>query len=197
MTQIEYFHCIRCGGVVPLTPLERAALSEPVCSECWTSDELIGVARLRFEFAMNRRRSASKPLRLSRSDMPTREHALAEAEMRFLGRVMDALHEVYGVGEDSKGRILPGDQPRYPVIHYAPSGRTLCPGWELLEASSDDPTEVAGCLICVTFAIEDLEDGGTYQGRCFHCREKITAQGGVQWRLVARQPCIHCGREGW
>ena len=197
MTQIEYLQCKRCGGLSPLTPLERAALTEPVCSECWTSDELIGVARLRYRLALNRLDSIARSQRLSRSGMLSRDQELAEAEMRFLARVKDTLHQVYGVDEESTGGIVPGVQPQDPVIHYAPEGRTLCSGWVRSEKSSDDPTQVAGCLRCVAFALQDLEDGGTYQGRCFHCREKVVALGGVQWRLMARRPCPHCGREGW
>ena len=44
---------------------------------------------------------------------------------------------------------------------------------------------------------EDLADGNEYRGRCLHCRQVITALGGVEWRRVVRRPCPHCGKRGW
>ena len=44
---------------------------------------------------------------------------------------------------------------------------------------------------------EDLEDHNDYRGHCLHCRQEITAQGGVEWRRVVRAPCPHCRRPCW
>ena len=44
---------------------------------------------------------------------------------------------------------------------------------------------------------EDPGDDNEYMGHCLHCREEITAQGGVEWRRVVRRPCPHCWKPGW
>ena len=62
---------------------------------------------------------------------------------------------------------------------------------------SDEPESVAGCDNCLELAAEDLSDGNDHQGRCLHCRQAITAKGGVEWHRVVRRPCPHCGRQGW
>ena len=62
---------------------------------------------------------------------------------------------------------------------------------------SDEPESVAGCEDCLELVAEDLADDYDYQGRCLHCRQVITAKGGVQWRRAVRRPCPHGGRPGW
>ena len=83
-------------------------------------------------------------------------------------------------------------------IHYAPVGVTPLCG----EESSDIevavlPEMVTRYDVCLELVAEGLADHSQYQGRCLHCREAITAQGGVQWRRVVRHPCPHCGQRGW
>ena len=63
-------------------------------------------------------------------------------------------------------------------------------------AYTDDPDQVAGCEDCLELVSEDLEDHNDYRGRCLHCRQEITAQGGVEWWRVVRRPCPHCGKPG-
>ena len=47
-------------------------------------------------------------------------------------------------------------------------------------------------------AAEDLADDiHHHQGRCLHCRQAVTANGGVAWRRTLCGPCPHCGRPGW
>ena len=62
---------------------------------------------------------------------------------------------------------------------------------------TDDPALVAGCPDCLELAAENLDEDNEYRGRCLHCRQEITAQGGVEWRRTVRKPCPHCGTEGW
>ena len=83
------------------------------------------------------------------------------------------------------------------MVHYGPGCRPLC-GEEDSEAlHTEDPRQVAGCTDCLELAAEDLEDSNRYAGRCLHCRETISAVGGVAWRRAVRQPCPHCRRAGW
>ena len=44
---------------------------------------------------------------------------------------------------------------------------------------------MADCRDCLELMTEDLDDDNDYRGRCLHCREEITARGGVEWRRVA------------
>ena len=84
----------------------------------------------------------------------------------------------------------------YP-IHYGPGEVPLCGEDPVGAHWADEPESVVGCDECLELAEEDLGDGNDYQGRCLHCREPITANGGVQWRRAVRRPCPHCGRSGW
>ena len=83
------------------------------------------------------------------------------------------------------------------VVHYAPGDRPLCGNDAVTAVYTDDPALVSGCRECLELAAEDPGDDNEYRGRCLHCREEITAQGGVEWRRVARAPCPHCGKAGW
>ena len=58
---------------------------------------------------------------------------------------------------------------------------------------ADDPNRVAGCADCLMIVAEDLQDTNEYRGRCLHCRQEITAQGGVEWRRAVRRPCLTAG----
>ena len=63
---------------------------------------------------------------------------------------------------------------------------------------TDEPQQVQGCKGCLELAAqEDLENCNDYRGHCLHCRQEITAQGGVEWRRVVRKPCPHCEKAGW
>ena len=62
---------------------------------------------------------------------------------------------------------------------------------------TDDPAAVSGCRECLELVAEDLCDDNEYRGHCLHCRQEITAPGGVEWRRTVRKPRPHCGRPGW
>ena len=83
------------------------------------------------------------------------------------------------------------------VVHYGPGDRPLCGAEAWTAAHSPDPHQVRGCGDCLELVEEDLNDTNRYGGYCLHCRQEITATGGVAWRRVVRQPCPHCGRPGW
>ena len=84
------------------------------------------------------------------------------------------------------------------IIHYAPGDRLICGPVSTSGVYTDDPYRVSGCEPCVTAAAEDLADVDfEHGGRCLHCRQEITATGGVEWRRVVRALCPHCGRAGW
>ena len=84
-----------------------------------------------------------------------------------------------------------------PVVHYDPGDRPLCGNDAVTAVYTDDPNQVQGREDCLELVAENLQDHNAYLGRCRHCRREITAQGGVEWRRVVRQPCPHCGRPGW
>ena len=92
----------------------------------------------------------------------------------------------------------PGDMPDESIVHYGPGGqRPLCGAESWLAVHTEDPVQVRGCQDCLELVEEDLGDQNHYAGRCLHCRQEITAQGGVAWRRAVRKPCPHCGRPGW
>ena len=103
-------------------------------------------------------------------------------------------------GEESerlKAALREKDRRMGHTVHYGPGDVPLC-GEEPVGAHwADEPESVAGCDNCLESAAEDLADDNDYQGRCLHCRQVITAKGGVQWRRVVRRPCPHCGRPDW
>ena len=59
------------------------------------------------------------------------------------------------------------------------------------------PEMMQHCEDCLELVAEDLADNNEYRGHCLHCRQEISAQGGVEWRRAVRRPCPHCGRAGW
>ena len=83
------------------------------------------------------------------------------------------------------------------VFHYAPGDRPLCGADSRAAVYSDDPGQVTGCEDCLELVSEDLQDHNEYRGHCLHCRQVISAEGGVEWRRAVRRPCQHCGRPGW
>ena len=83
------------------------------------------------------------------------------------------------------------------VVHYAPDDRPLCGNDSMTAVYTDDPALVAGCADCLELVAEYLDDDNEYRGRCLYCRQEITAQGGVEWRRMVRQPCPNCGKPGW
>ena len=83
------------------------------------------------------------------------------------------------------------------VVHYAPGDRPLCGSESMTAVYTDDPALVSGCPDCLELGTEDLQDRNDYRGRCLHCRQEITAQGGVEWRRTVRRPCPHCRKAGW
>ena len=44
---------------------------------------------------------------------------------------------------------------------------------------TDEPQQVQGCKGCLELVAQDLENCNDYRGHCLHCRQEITAQGGV------------------
>ena len=98
---------------------------------------------------------------------------------------------------DDRYEPQPEDPPKEDIVHYAPGDRPLCGAESWFAAYTDDPTQVRGCQDCQELVQEDLNDNSDYAGRCMHCRERITTQGGVAWRQVVRSPCPHCGTDGW
>ena len=82
------------------------------------------------------------------------------------------------------------------VVHYGPGDQPLCGSESMTAVYTDDPALVAGCRDCLELVAEDLDDENDYRGHCLHCRREITAQGGVEWRRVARAPCPYCGKTG-
>ena len=94
-------------------------------------------------------------------------------------------------GEDSerlKATLRRADVRMGRAVHYGPGDVPLC-GEEPVGAYwTDEPESVVGCEECLELAEEDLGDHNDYQGRCLHCRELITAKGGVQWRRAVRRP---------
>ena len=91
----------------------------------------------------------------------------------------------------------PADPPEEDIVHYGPGYRPLCGDQSPFAIHTDEPDQVAGCENCLELVAEDLDDHNNYLGRCLHCREWISAQGGVQWRRLVRRRCPHCGRPGW
>ena len=83
------------------------------------------------------------------------------------------------------------------TVHYAPGDRPLCGAESWAASYTDDPAQVQGCEDCLELVQEDLEDTADYRGRCLHCRQEITASGGVEWRRAVRRSCPHCGKPGW
>ena len=83
------------------------------------------------------------------------------------------------------------------VVHYAPGDRPLCGNESMTAVYSDDPALVAGCADCLELVAEYLGDDNEHWAHCLHCRQEISAQNGVEWRRMVRQPCPHCGRAGW
>ena len=83
------------------------------------------------------------------------------------------------------------------VVHYAPGDSPLC-GEDIVDAiCTGEPQAVAGCVDCLELVVEDLEDRNYHEDTCLHCWEKISANGGVEWRRAVRRPCPHCGKPGW
>ena len=83
------------------------------------------------------------------------------------------------------------------VIHYTPRDRPLCGEDSRAAVYSDDPGQVTGCEDCLELVSEDLKDNNEYRGHCLHCRQVISAEGGVEWRRAVRRPCPYCGRPSW
>ena len=83
------------------------------------------------------------------------------------------------------------------LVHYAPGDRPLCGDDSMTAVYTNDPVAVAGCADCLELLAEDMRDQNDYRGRCLHCRQEVTARGGVEWRRAVRRPCPHCGRPGW
>ena len=98
---------------------------------------------------------------------------------------------------DDRYEPPPVDPPEESMVHYGPGDRPLCGNESPFAVYTDEPYEVDGCEDCLELVAEDLQDHNDYRGRCLHCRREINAQGGVEWRLVVRRPCPHCGRAGW
>ena len=94
-------HCTRCGGLTLLMPFERRVLPQPVCALCWTAEDLLAVARERYEVARDYVRGF--PPQAQKYDLygrPTHRYAELLCEERFLAKVLEALAGGGG-GEDA------------------------------------------------------------------------------------------------
>lgn len=91
----------------------------------------------------------------------------------------------------------PVGPPEEGIVHYGPGYRPLCGEEGELAVHTDDPHQVIGCDDCLELVAEDLNDNYRYGGHCLHCKEPITAVGGVAWRRAVRRPCPRCGKAGW
>lgn len=67
------------------------------------------------------------------------------------------------------------------TVHYGPGDRPLCGAESWLAVYTDNPHEVSGCDDCLELVAEDLGDLNLNSGRCLHCKELISAVGGVAW----------------
>ena len=83
------------------------------------------------------------------------------------------------------------------MVHYAPGDHPLCGDDSMTAVYTNDPAAVAGYADSLELVVEDLQDQNNYLGRCLHCRQEITVQGGVEWRRTVRRPCLSCGKTGW
>ena len=107
----------------------------------------------------------------------------ADAELPFghPGRRSDDAPE----GFEPSPLVDQGPEPDYTldeggrVVHYGPGDHPLCGSESMTAVYTDDPALVAGCRDCLELAAEDPGDDNEYMGHCLHCREGITAQGGV------------------
>ena len=99
------------------------------------------------------------------------------------------------MGQEPDPDYTPDEDGR--VVHYGPGDRPLCGNDAVTAVYTDDPALVSGCRECLELMAEDPGDDNEYMGHCLHCREEITAQGGVEWRRTVRRPCPHCGKTGW
>ena len=88
------------------------------------------------------------------------------------------------------------------VIHYAP-GSVLGPGG-LPAATSPRRRSTAktlarwaGCADCLELVAEAPKNLDWYRGYCVNCMQEISAQGGLAWRRIVREPCPYCSRAGW
>ena len=62
---------------------------------------------------------------------------------------------------------------------------------------TNEPQQVQPGTCCLELVAQDIENCNDYRGHCLHCQQEISAQSGVEWRRVVRQPCPHCGRPEW
>ena len=89
------------------------------------------------------------------------------------------------------------------VIHYAPGSvlgpgdRPLCGNESSTAVYSEDPRQVAGCADCLELVAEAPKNLDWYRGYCVNCMQEISAQGGLAWRRIVREPCPYCSRAGW
>ena len=98
---------------------------------------------------------------------------------------------------DDRYEPPPVDPAGEGIVHYGPGESPLCGEEFDLAVLTDDPSQVVGCNECLELVAEDLRDQNHYAGRCLHCKQSITAVGGVAWRRVVRRPCPYCGQRGW
>ena len=70
------------------------------------------------------------------------------------------------------------------IVHYGPGDRPICGEESGLAVHTEDPHQATGCDECLDLVAEDLSDTNQYAGHCLHCKETISAVGGVAWRRV-------------
>ena len=121
------------------------------------------------------------------------DELFADAELPFghLGRNFNDAPEHFDptpiTGQGPEPDYTP-DEPD-PVVHYAPSDlAALRQPLHDRSLRRRPTTRSPAAKKCLELVAEDLEDHNDYRGRCLHCRQEITAHGGVEWRRMVRAP---------
>ena len=89
----------------------------------------------------------------------------------------------------------PGDPLRARI--RARARRPACGNESSTAVYSEDPRQMAGCADCLELVAEAPKNLDWYRGYCVNCMQEISAQGGLAWRRIVREPCPYCSRAGW
>ena len=76
------------------------------------------------------------------------------------------------------------------VIHHAPGDRPACGTESSTAVYSEDPRQVAGCADCLELVAEAPNNLDWYRSYCVNCMQEISAQGGLAWRRIVREPLL-------
>ena len=63
---------------------------------------------------------------------------------------------------------------------------------------TDEPHRCRAAKAALELVPQDLENCNDYRGHCLHCRQEITAQGGVEWRPDSPEalPALRGAKDG-